>query len=88
LKVGQLKADGETRISETEAQEFNATIPDFFSEAWERKNGQNVIKAYLIGSVSSSFSLLIASKAYHRYFEIHGRLIPSLPVGLALFAVS
>ena len=90
LKAGQLKQDGLTSITADEAAQFNANIPDFFSDEWDKRNNNNVIKAYLVASISSTFALLFASKAYQSVvLKVPDvRLIPNVPVGLALFCVA
>ena len=88
IKAGQVKSDGETNVTADEAEQFNASVPDFFSEDWNKKNGQRIVKAYLVGSVTSSFALLLATKCFYAYNRIPGRLIPNVPVGLAFFAIS
>ena len=83
-----MKADGETKVTDDEAQQFNANVPDFFSEDWELKNGQRIVKAYLVGSITSSLTLLLATKSYYAYMQMPARIIPNAPVGLAFFAIA
>ena len=63
-------------------------MPDFFSEDWNKKNGERVVKAYLVGSVTSSFAMLLATRCFYAYNGLPARLVPNAPVGVAFFAIA
>ena len=60
---GSTKSDG-SRIEVQEAEKFNAALPDFFSERYERKNSKNALNSYLMVSSTSLLALFMTAKMY------------------------
>ena len=56
-------SDGK-RLDADEAKKFNENLPNFFSEEYDAYITRKAFKAYMIGSFTSLFTLLFATKFY------------------------
>ena len=75
-------------MTDLEAEKFNASMPDFFSEGYERGNSQDAINSYAIGSLGSIFSFIIATKVYYYKFKGQARTLPIPPIAFLFFMLS